>query len=54
MNNKKIPENLGFWKDKVVVHRTDFENNPSNETAAMLLMFAEDMVEEIEQSIFVH
>lgn len=54
MNAKDQPEDLGFWKAKAVEHRTQFERNSDDDTAAMLLMFAEDMIEEIEESVFVN
>jgi hypothetical protein len=53
MNERNQPEDLAFWKEKAVKHRMQFEADPTDETAEMLLMLAEDQVEEIEEMIFV-
>jgi hypothetical protein len=53
MNAKNEVENLAFWKGKVVTHREQFEHDPSNQIAEMLLIFAEETVEEIEATVLV-
>jgi hypothetical protein len=53
MNERNRPEDLAFWKEKAVQYRMKFEADPTDETSEMCLMFAEDMVEEIEEMIFV-